>query len=253
MDTDLKQVLDAVIASQNDLRAAVEVRKRRDVWDKLGTLSGFFSALLVALIGFLTVQNNAQHAHEEQTQRSNETDRAMAQKIVEDRLLQVQTIEKFIPHAGTSEDRQKIALVAMRYLGNDAFYAELTKLGLTRAIRDTAAAVAASGTSSPVAQPAAAAPAGKGWIFLGTYHSQTAQWETRYLDFPVNALPRSLENKELRVWEQTGALNVRGGLPDSRGLLPQVVTTLPEGQRVTPQKVQRWGGSDLYFGLVPLR
>jgi hypothetical protein len=253
MDAELKQVLEAMIATQNDLRAAVDVRKRRDAWDKVAILSGFFSAVLVALVGYLTVQSNAERARNEQIQRANETDRAMAHKIVEDQLLQVQTIEKFIPHAATGEDQQKIALVALRYLGNDAFYAELTKLGLTKAIRDTAAVVAASGTSSATAETAATAPPGMGWVFLGTYHAQAARWETQYLDFEIDAPPLSLQNKPLRVWEKTGALNVRSGLPDSKGLLPQVVRTLPEGVRVTPTKVRRWGASDLYFGLVPLR
>ena len=253
MDAELKKVMEAFIESQKDIEAVLKQSKRRDVWDKIGTLSGLFSALLVALIGYLTIHSNSQRAAEERAEHARENDRVMAQKLIETRMLQVQTIEKFITHAATGDDQQKIALVALRYLGNDAFFAELTKLGLTKAIRDTAAVVAASGSSSAMAESGRPAPSGMGWVFLGTYHGQSGKWETRYLEFAETARPETLANKELRVWEVTGDLNVRSGLPDSKGLLASVVNTLPEGSRVTLENVQRWGASDLYFGLIKLR
>lgn len=84
-------------------------RRKKDFWDKAGTLSTLFSGVLIALIGF--------YATNVYDQRQREAENA--RKEQELAVLQVQTMEKFIPHLSSGdESRKKAAIIAISSLGN---------------------------------------------------------------------------------------------------------------------------------------
>ncbi len=65
-----------------------ENSKQKDIWDKIGAVSGLVSGALVALIGFYAanIYNRRQKQHDEQ------------RKDQELSLNQADTLEKFLPH-----------------------------------------------------------------------------------------------------------------------------------------------------------
>lgn len=70
--------------------------KKKDIWDIFSTLSTFLSAVVIAALGlyFTNVYNERASAREHQT------------KVYQTRILEMQTVEKFIPHLTGDEERR---------------------------------------------------------------------------------------------------------------------------------------------------
>jgi len=94
--------------TSNQATASSEAKKK-DVWDKISAVSGLVSGVLVALIGGIAtfVYRERQRAAEDaRSQRDN----AVAQ---------VQTVQSFLPHLQSADNREKeAALLAIAALGN---------------------------------------------------------------------------------------------------------------------------------------
>jgi hypothetical protein len=110
-------VLDATYAIlSRTLRAEVaELRRKiekppKDAWDKVTAVSGVISALMVALIGFYATNV---YTRRQQLSEQHRKD----QELV---VAQIQTVEKFIPHLSSSDEKIKTAgLIAIAALGNE--------------------------------------------------------------------------------------------------------------------------------------
>ncbi len=98
-----------------ELRRKVE-KPPKDVWDKVSAISGLISGLTVALIGFYAtnVYNRRQRELEEHRRD---------QELL---VSQVQTVEKFIPHLSSDNEKTKAgALIAIAQLGNEELAVKL--------------------------------------------------------------------------------------------------------------------------------
>ena len=111
-DTAVTAALARVEQELADLRAKV-AHPPKDWWDKLGTLSGLVSGVLVAVIGAYAtwVYNRRQNAVEEAQRRREE-----AQKERELETLNIQTAERFLPYLAGANERQKEAALAVLML-----------------------------------------------------------------------------------------------------------------------------------------
>ncbi|HEY3054100.1 MAG TPA: hypothetical protein VGK04_12005 [Thermoanaerobaculia bacterium] len=117
---------------------------------------------------------------------------------------------------------------------------------LNSAVRVGSNALAhATSGAAVMTQPGAAR-----WVYLGSYRADLKRWDTKYLDFPDSAEPLSFVDRQLRVREETGTLNVRSGLPNDAGVLPPAVHVLRPGQVVTVIEVKRWANSPFLFARV---
>jgi len=88
------------------------------------------------------------------------------------------------------------------------------------------------------------AGAKSGWVFLGSYGDSS--WSTRYLDFPVHAVPASLSGKSLQVRHETGSLNVRANLFYEPGY-DRIVDVLAPGSTVTLDSVSSYAGAGYFI------
>jgi hypothetical protein len=66
------------------------------------------------------------------------------------------------------------------------------------------------------------------------------QWKTRYFDFEATTAPRALIDKSLKVRGQTGALNVREGMPTLVGAFRKVIDVLNPGSEATVHEIREW-------------
>jgi len=210
--------------------------KKKDIWDRFATLSTFLSTVVIAALGlyFTHVYNERQGAREYQT------------RIYQTRILEMQTVEKFIPHLTGDEETKKVALLALTSLGSPEFAARFAKLNPSEGTESAADVIMAT-APSPVQQEVPAAVSStevtnkrEGWAYLGHYVRGQRRWKTRYFDFTGNPVPDSLKNKTLKVWEKTGTLNVRTGMPTFSGSFPAVVDVLKPGSRVKVLEVKEW-------------
>src|SRR5207302_990706 len=87
--------LDELDARLERLEIAAETRGK-DFWDKLGTLSGLVTGVLVAVIGF--------YATEVYDQRSRATERQDRERNVV--AVELQTVERFFPHLVSQNDTE---------------------------------------------------------------------------------------------------------------------------------------------------
>jgi hypothetical protein len=88
----------------------------KDTWDKITAISGFASAIAVALIGFYAT--NLYNRRQKQSE-----ERRKDQEVL---LAQIQTVEKFIPHLSSQDEQIKAAaLIAIAAMGNDELAVKL--------------------------------------------------------------------------------------------------------------------------------
>lgn len=107
-----KDHLDEVRFEQNSNPKQIEVRLKdspRDIWDKLGAIAPLISGFLVGCIGlYATTVYDARQKEAESARKERE--------LV---VTQVQTLEKFIPHLSSGDERRKeVAILGMAALGN---------------------------------------------------------------------------------------------------------------------------------------
>jgi len=83
-------------------------------------------------------------------------------------------------------------------------------------------------------------PNKEGWVYLGHYIKSSNKWKTRYFDFTSDAALDSLEGKWLKVREQTGALNIRVGMPTATGNFLKVTDILKPGSEAMIHEIEEW-------------
>jgi hypothetical protein len=112
--------------------------KGKDLWDKISTLSTFLSSVLIAGMGlyFTHVYNTTQN------------EREINVKNQQNRIAEVQTLEKFMPHLLGSEESKKVAILAISSLGNTELATRLANLYPSGGTVSAVATIASSGTDT---------------------------------------------------------------------------------------------------------
>ena len=207
-------------------------------WDVLPAISTFLSSVVLGIVALMV---NASYS-ERQSLRAEEAQQQQRQ------LNQVQTLVAFMPHLSSSTpETREAALFGISALGYTDLALKLTTLHQgndPQAGRQVADALMrdAPGSSepAPTTEPAPSGAAAKniGWVYLGDYSD--GRWTTRYLDFAPTATPASLQGRSFAVRSETGALNVRVGMPTDQGEFPRISRALAPGTSVQILEVRPW-------------
>jgi hypothetical protein len=106
-------------ADPRDLsRAVSKGNRRKDIWEKLGALSGiltFTSSLLIAALGWYFTKSYNDRQTEAQTSQNRQ----------QNRLVEMQTIERMIPHLIKDEQSKRAALIAINELASPTLAIQL--------------------------------------------------------------------------------------------------------------------------------
>lgn len=239
--------------------------KKKDFWDRLAPASTFISSVVLGIAGlWFTHSYNESQAQiaDRQNQQDQETKKHQA------RILEMQTVEKFIPYLTTDDERKKeVALLVITTLGSPEFATQFAKLNPstgTQAAADRIMATAASPNStgsltsvvakvSPLTTNAANTVANKqtvGWVYLGHFVGSAHKWETMYFDMPPSTEPFSLTSSTLTVRLQTGNINVRVGMPTESGEFLNVKEILKPGSQVKVRTVKEWSSTGYMWAEV---
>ncbi len=218
-------------------------KSKKDIWDRFSTVSVFLSTVVIAALGsyFTHSFNEQQGIREYQTQ------------LHQTKILEMQTVEKFIPHLTSDEKTKEIALLALSSLGSSEFATKFSQLSPSEgsdAAADTImrTAVAPEQRQIQAAVQVAEKSKKEGWAYIG--HFSGEKWKTRYFDIKIDASPESLVGKELSVREQTGALNVREGMPTFTGSFQSIIGALKPGSKVMVLKVDEWLSSGYMWAKI---
>lgn len=181
----------------------------------------------------------------------------------ENKLVEMQVLEKFIPHLeGEDESKKQAALIVISKLANPEVALDLRKIydsSGTRKGGDTIMATATSPSqetlpNTVVSKADTSNQAKSGWAYIGTYSADKSgkpKWETRYFDFDEDKYsPNDLVNQNVSVREKTGALNVREGMPNFLGQFPKVIDVLEPGSKVHILKVREWHSSGYMWAQI---
>lgn len=214
--------------------------KTHTFWDVFRTISTFLSTVV---LGVVALWVNSTY-NERQSIRAREAQQEQHQ------VGRVQALAAFMPHLSSTPETREVALFAISALGYPDLAIKLTQLrkpdepGSGRDVADAimrdapASAPLAGSTGEP---PPSKTPTGDiGWVYLGDYSAEMNQWSTRYLDFPPRASPDSLPGQIYAVRAQTGALNVRVGMPTEQGEFLRIARALSPGVRVRILEVHPW-------------
>lgn len=208
--------------------------ENKDWWDRLSSISTFLSSVVIAGIGlYFTHSYNAI----ESARKSDLEKQDNANKTYQAQILEMQTVEKFIPHlTSKNEETKKIAILTISTLASSKVATNIGQLYKTKGTQEAVDIIMASSNSGGRAEAPLKAPSQTkqsivsqerhGWIYLGDFDSIKNRWNTRYLNFDVNLRPGQLNNLTLGVRKETGALNVRAGMPTDTGEFPSVVESL---------------------------
>ncbi len=213
-------------------------KRKKDAWEKFSTVSTFLSTFVIASLGlYLTSTFNEQQGIRDHQNKTQQT-----------RILEMQTIEKFIPHLTHDEKTKEIALLALTTLGNTELATQLAQLLPSKgsdAATDTIMRIAASPEQRPIQEPVKTVSKveAEGWVYIGHFVDSETLWRTRYFEIDPNVDPESLVGKTLIVREETGSLNVRKGMPTPSGSFKPVVRALKPGSKATILKVSEWSSS----------
>ncbi len=93
-------------------------RHKKDVWDKIGSLSGIFATTLIAIVG-LYFTDKYETANLDRNLALDKQNQIMADNQA--RLRELEAVEKLLPHLSgkdTDPTRQKLTILALRELGN---------------------------------------------------------------------------------------------------------------------------------------
>lgn len=221
--------------------------KKKDLWDLLGPISTFLSAVVLGGIGLIITSDfNERQSLIDQKNKEYQT-----------RILEMQTVERFIPYL-TSEDenKQKVALLTITSLGSPEFATMFAKLNPTKGTQAAVDRIMASAPSTdqneiPQSITSKPAPSGTttnalstekktGWVYLGHYVETEDRWETRYFDFRADRNPSELVTTVLPVSKQTGTINVRADMPSLTGQFGRVLDVLKPPSQVKVISVKEW-------------
>ena len=157
-------------------------------------------------------------------------------------LARVEALATFMPHlSGTSETRE-VALFAITTLGYSDLAVRLAQLTADQDASDTIMRTA-SATIAPKSKEIARTKTTVkelGWVYLGNYSTADKEWKTHYLGFDKFASPDSLEGEKFEVRLETGALNVRYGMPTDSGEFPAVISVLRPGANLQVLEIKPW-------------
>jgi ankyrin repeat protein len=132
-EKDHADVVRALIEAGADPTPLVEVihgkaENRKDIWDKLTALSSLatvFASILVAAIGwYFTQAYNERQIENSALQNA----RDLNLKQQQNRLVELETIEKMIPHLTTGEESKRVALLAIKTLANPELATQMAQL-----------------------------------------------------------------------------------------------------------------------------
>lgn len=101
---------------------------RKDIWDKVGVVAGVLSSVLIAAFGL--------YFNEASKDSQRTLDELLAAQTLEiesnrARLQELQVVESMLPHLSgeaVGEDRKKLALIALRRLGNQELATEFAEV-----------------------------------------------------------------------------------------------------------------------------
>lgn len=217
--------------------------KKKDFWDRFSTISVFLSTVIIAGLGsyFTYSYNKQQGAREHQN------------KVHQTKKLEMQTVEKFIPHLMGDEKTKEIALLALSTLGSSEFATKFMQLSPSvgsEAAADKIMRRAVSTEQKQIPTPitSTAKTEKEGWAYVG--HYTDGKWKTRYFDITVDVAPTSLEGKVLSVREKTGDLNVREGMPTFTGSFRPIIGALKPGSKAKILKVEEWFSSGYMWAQI---
>jgi len=212
----------------------------KDGWDKFHAISTFISGVLIASIGLVFTLTYNVRQKERQTNLQEQ----------EMKILELGAMERYIPHlVADDEDKKEAAVLMIEYLANKQL-----ALAVVRAYPKSRGVKKAGNTmmtstdqadlppktlvSAPPATPETESK--EGWAYLGDFYSFDGKWITRYFDFPPNKKPTTLEGKTFKVRRETGALNVREGMPTPKAEFLKVIDVLKPGSSVKIHEVETW-------------
>lgn len=130
--------------------------KSRDVWEKISTLSGVFtftSSLVIATIGWYFTSGYNSRQLELSTLQAK---RDQESKEYQNRLAEMQTVEKMIPHLVKDETSKRAALIAISALATPKLAAQIAAAYGGQGSIDALAQIAKTNAGKPSA-PAVAA------------------------------------------------------------------------------------------------
>ncbi|MCP4075109.1 MAG: hypothetical protein GY744_02865 [Gammaproteobacteria bacterium] len=235
----------------NDQKILVEILQElksqqgqeKDLWDRFSTVSVFLSTVVIAALGsyFTYSYNKQQGILEHQTQ------------VHQTKILEMQTVEKFIPHLTSDEKTKEIALLALTTLGSSEFATKFSQLSPSTgsdAAADTIMRTAVTLEQKQIPPPltSTANAEKEGWAYVG--HYVNSKWKTRYFEIDLDAKPELLKGEVLVVREETGALNVREGMPTFTGSFKSIIGALNPGSKAKILKVEEWLSSGYMWAQI---
>lgn len=242
---------------------SLKEQKRRSYFD---IASKFLSGVVIAGAGvWFTVIYNERALEQTAVLKKTELEQVAAEnkrtallKESEQKILQMQTLETFIPHLVSGEEEKKVALIAIKVLGNEIIATQLSELlGESEGVRRAGSTIMASTipteqTELPQTVKASAVQSAEtksGWAYMGNFRAKEMRWETWYFD-ELSSSPTSYEGSTLTVRRETGSLNVREGPPTVFGRMRKAIDVLSAGSQVVVEEVQAWGSSGYMWAKV---
>jgi len=215
----------------------VESGQKRDAWDVFTSVSAFMSSVVIA--GAALWVNSTYNDRQQEMARSQAAEQHQLGKI--------QALAAFMPHLSADNPTREAALFGIAALGYSDLALKLTQLrgpgekdvadALMRTAPASAPLVAAP---APPDRPAGATQEELGWVYVGDYSGVENRWTTWYLEFDPTVRPSALDGRTLAVRRQTGALNLRRGMPTDQGEFPPVTRSLAPGTRVKILEIRPW-------------
>jgi cytoskeletal protein RodZ len=233
VDATLKDILEELKAQRS---------KKKDGWDRLSSISTFLSTVVLGGLGLWFTHTYNEHQSERELSSGQE----------QVRVLEMQTVEKFIPHLITSDETEKeVALLAITSLGSPKFATKFVKLSPSKGAQAAGDAIMASATSAGqstvpaaiIAKSTASTSSNQqktGWVYLGHYVVSEKRWQTWYFNVFPNVSPSTLVSKAISVRTETGAINVRDEMPSLDGEFGSVHEVLKPSSEVTVQEIREW-------------
>ncbi len=119
LSDDISGVSKSVESLEKRIEKVEKDKNKKDIWDKISSVSGLISGLLVALIGGI-----ATYIYRERQMASEEA-KSKRETIVS----QIQTVQSFLPHLQSTDKLEKeAALLAIAGLGNSILATQLADL-----------------------------------------------------------------------------------------------------------------------------
>lgn len=233
----LSDILDELKSLKNN--------KKKDIWDRLPVISTFLSTVVIAAFGsyFTYTYNERQGIRDTQTEQ------------YKTKILEMQTIEKFIPHLTKNEKSKEYALIAITILGNPELATKFAQLSPSEGSELATDMIMRSAPASdqrmlPDLFKAAGIGGKLGWAYVGHFIESKSLWNTRYFDIGPNTNPNSLKGEILTVSEKTGALNIREGMPTITGSFKPVIGVLKPRSKAKIIEVEEWLASGYIWAKI---